>query len=193
MVVAEHAAANLIGATGKDGLSWPDSDMLPFGLISTPGTASGPTRMTNLTPGQQRIQFTLWCIARSPLMFGGVAYALSNDTFTRDLITNKMALSVNYNSTDNRQLASSIYNGNTPIAIKWAASQGFGNYYLALFNVDGNNMREMNVTLNEVTNNVWTNCDYTDIWNNKTGKVGTEINVNVPSQDVTFLFLQNCS
>ena len=71
--------------------------------------------------------------------------------------------------------------------------KGFGNYYLALFNVNGNDMREMNVTLNEVTNNVWTNCDYTDIWNNKTGKVETEINVNVPSQDVTFLFLQNCS
>jgi len=191
-VVAEHAKANLIGASGKNGLSWPDSDMLPFGLISTPGTASGPTRMTNLTPGQQRIQFTLWCIARSPLMFGGVAFALSNDSFTRELITNKMALSVNYNSTDNRQLASSTYNDNNPIAIKWAATQG-NDYYVALFNVDGSKMRTMNVSLNEVTNNVWRSCDYTDIWESKTGKTGTDITMNVALQDVTFLFLENCS
>lgn len=45
---------------------------------------------------------TLWCIARSPLMFGG--NLPKNDAFTDSLITNEEVLAVNQKSANNRQL-----------------------------------------------------------------------------------------
>ena len=118
---------------------------------------------------------------------------LSNDTFTRDLLTNTMALSVNTNSTNNRELSSSIYDNGNPIAITWAAQQN-SNYYVAFFNVDGNNAREMNATLSEVTmDNSLSSCKWTSIWTSDNGNTGNTITVNVAAQDTTFLYLENCS
>eukprot|EP00483_Globobulimina_turgida_P003837 UN03845 len=128
-------------------------------------------------------------------MFGGEVMALQNDAFTLDLLTNKMALSVNMESTNNRQLASSIYDrSGNPVAIKWAATQSGGKYYVAFFNVAGNNVRNMNATLSEITkDNNLKSCQSTDIWTGKTANYGNPIVVNVASQDTTFLYLQNCS
>ncbi len=193
-VVAEHAAAGLIGATGHNGLSFPDSDMLPFGYITSPGSTKGPYKWTSLSKGQQRIQFTLWCIARSPLMFGGEVMALKNDSFTLDLLTNTLALSVNMDSSNNRQLASSEYNNNNPVAIKWAAAQKGGKFYVAFFNAAGSKARDMNATLDEITaGNGLKSCQMTDIWTGKTGNTGSTVQVNVASEDVAFLYLDNCS
>eukprot|EP01084_Bolivina_argentea_P161978 281900_1 len=194
-VVAQHSAAGLIGATGHNGLSWPDSDMLPFGYITSPGSTKGPYKMTSLKQGQQRIQFTLWCIARSPLMFGGQVMALKSDSFTLDLLTNKYALSVNSDSTNNRQLSSSVYDkNNNPIDIKWAAQQTSGKYFVAFFNVAGNEQRNMNATLSEITmSNSLKSCQSTDVWSGNNQNVGNVIVVNVKSEDVVFLYLENCS
>ncbi len=44
--------------------AWPDADMLPFGIVEF-------TRPTRFTKNEQILCMTLWCIARSPLIFGG--------------------------------------------------------------------------------------------------------------------------
>ena len=36
-LVRDFAAANMIGATGLKGKSWPDLDMLPLGWLTDPG------------------------------------------------------------------------------------------------------------------------------------------------------------
>jgi hypothetical protein len=64
---------------------WPDADMLPLGLIGIRGHYGGE-RMTRFTRDEQVMLMTLWCIARSPLMFGGNLPA--NDTWTLNLLTN---------------------------------------------------------------------------------------------------------
>ena len=79
--------------------------MLPFGYISTPGTATGPTRWTALTQAEQRTQMTLWCIARSPLIFGGDMLVSMTSAFTKALLTNKGVLAVNSDSADNVPVA----------------------------------------------------------------------------------------
>merc|ERR1712173_553604 len=141
------------------------------------------------------MQFTLWCIARSPLMFGGEVMALANDTFTLDLLTNALALSVNAQSGNNRELASSEYDAQgNPIVIKWAAEQDDGRqYFVAFFNVKGGDARSMNATLAEISmDSNLKNCSSTNVWTGENAKYDDEIIVNVASQDVVFLYLDAC-
>ena len=72
--------------------NWPDADMLPFGAL-TPHPGWGEPRQSRLTPEEERTQFTLWAIARSPLILGGNLTRL--DAFTRSLISNKAVIAVN--------------------------------------------------------------------------------------------------
>jgi hypothetical protein len=66
--------------------SWPDPDMLPLGYLG-PHPGKGQARESNYTKDEQRTEFTLWAISRSPLIFGGNLTKL--DEFSRSLMTNK--------------------------------------------------------------------------------------------------------
>lgn len=66
--------------------NWPDADMLPEGYLG-PHPGLGEPRQSHYTHDEQRTEFTLWCISRSPLIFGGNLTKL--DDFTRSLMTNR--------------------------------------------------------------------------------------------------------
>ena len=104
---------------------FPDADMLPIGAIrQVPG--SGPPQ-TQFTRDEQYTLMNLWAIVRSPLMMGGDL--TKNDDFTLSLLTNEEMLSVNQNSTGNRQL----FNRNGLIA--WVADvPNSPDKYLSVFN-----------------------------------------------------------
>ncbi len=108
---------------------WPDADMLPLGRIGI-RAERGDDRASKLTKDEQITLMSLWCIFRSPLMFGG--HLPSNDDFTLSLITNSEVIAVNQNSTDNRELA------NNEGHIVWTAGAAdSGDKYVALFNTRG--------------------------------------------------------
>ena len=75
--------------------NWPDPDMLPEGWLG-PHPGWGEARQSRLTPDEQRTEFTLWAVTRSPLIFGGNLTRL--DDFTRSLITNQNVLFVDQNA-----------------------------------------------------------------------------------------------
>ena len=114
--------------------NWPDADMLPFGSLA-PNPGWGEPRRSRLTESEERTQFTLWSIARSPLILGGNLTQL--DDFTKSLITNKAILDLNQRG-----------HGARPIerlppefahARAWLTSQGghgTSRKSLALFNLD---------------------------------------------------------
>ena len=109
--------------------TWPDLDMLPLGYLGL-NCVDGP-RMSRLTHDEQRSLMTLWCIARSPLMFGGDLP--KNDAWTKALITNAEVLAVNQNSENNHQLSR---NGDEVI---WIADvPNSKDKYLAIFNLSDN-------------------------------------------------------
>ena len=110
---------------------WPDADMLPLGLISIRRNPPKMPRITRFTPEEQRTLMTLWCIARSPLMYGGDMRVL--DPFTLSLITNEDVLAMHRVSTANRVLFHNDYR------VAWTAKAGpespaAGATYVALFN-----------------------------------------------------------
>ena len=89
--------AQLVGKNG----TWPDADMLPLGKLRVTATEGGGSA-TKFTPDEQQTMMTLWCIFRSPLIFGGDLP--SNDTATTALITNEEVLEVNQHSSGGHQV-----------------------------------------------------------------------------------------
>jgi hypothetical protein len=81
--------------------NWPDPDMLPEGAL-TPHPGWGDPRRSRYTQEEQRTEFTLWAVSRSPLIMGGNLTKL--DDFTRSLMTNKGLLAVNQKATDSHEL-----------------------------------------------------------------------------------------
>jgi alpha-galactosidase len=114
--------------------NWPDADMLPFGSL-TPHPGWGEPRRSRLTQDEERTQFTLWCIARSPLILGGDLTKL--DDFTKSLITNNAILGLDQTGHSPRPFQ------DLPPEFAhlrvWITSQGTPNTahkFLALFNLD---------------------------------------------------------
>lgn len=101
--------------------AWPDADMLPLGVLSL------GSRQSNFTDAEAVSLMTLWCVARSPLMFGGDMSKM--DPRTLELLTNDGVLGVNQHSRNNRPL---------PAAVPWklwtAEAEDGTAAYLAVFN-----------------------------------------------------------
>ena len=111
---------------GNNG-TWPDADMLPFGMLRVNDKKRGP-EPSKFTADEQRTVMTLWSIFRSPLIFGGDLPR--NDAQTKALIMNEEVLQVNQHSRNNRQ----SYDKDDIRA--WTAdAEAGGAKYVAVFNL----------------------------------------------------------
>lgn len=107
---------------------FPDCDMLPLGIIQlTEELPEYRARKTRFTEAEQYMVMNLWCIFRSPLMFGGEMTMM--DDFTYSLITNKELLDINENSTENRPL---LWDKETAV---WTCKDKNGKNVFAFFNL----------------------------------------------------------
>jgi hypothetical protein len=114
--------------------NWPDEDMLPFGSL-TPHPGWGEPRESRLTHDEERTEFTLWAITRSPLILGANLTKL--DDFTRSLITNKEVLDMDQHVIETHPIVT------LPPELRkvrmWLASAEADDnppHYLAVFNLD---------------------------------------------------------
>lgn len=118
---------------------WPDADMLPLGQIGIRGEI-GDTRQTHFTESEQYTLMTLWCIFRSPLMFGG--HLPGSDALSIQLITNPEVIAVNQQSHNNHEL----YRDEERCI--WIADAPPGpDKYLALFNLADQGSRTIKADL----------------------------------------------
>merc|ERR1712113_714069 len=121
---------------------------------------------------------------------------LENDTFTRNLITNKYALDVNFNSSRNQQI-SAIYDSNGyPSQVIWSADGVDNDYYVAFFNVNVNNNDNtfMNTSFEAIGGGItkYNQCQYIEAWTNKTGIMTQSIvQATVNSNDTVLFYLHS--
>ena len=121
--------------------AWPDADMLPLGRIGI-RAERGADRLSLLTQEEQRTLVTLWCIGRSPLMFGGDLPGSPPETI--GLLTNDAVLAVLFASQGNREV---IRDGNL---VAWTADATDRDArYIALFNT-GDAPAELTVLASDV-------------------------------------------
>jgi hypothetical protein len=143
---------------------WPDADMIPFGKLRRRGPF-GEESYSRFTKDEHYTLMTLWCIARSPLMFGGDMPL--NDEFTEALITNKEVLEANKSGSDPKQL----FHKNDQVV--WYSKAKDGNYYIGLFNL-GEEKTEISITLSDIGINE--DISLRDLWNKKDiGKISNKI------------------
>jgi alpha-galactosidase len=113
---------------------YPDPDMLPEGSL-TPHPGWGDPRQSRYTHDEQRFEFTLWAISRSPLIFGGNLTKL--DDFTRSLMTNKEVTNIDRHATITGP-ALMPKNDGEPLSWRaWYARAG-SKTYAAVFNLADN-------------------------------------------------------
>jgi hypothetical protein len=118
--------------------NWPDADMLPWGWLG-PHPGWGEARQSRLTLDEQQTEFTLWAIARSPLIVGANLTRL--DGFTRSLMTNQSILFMNQNITYSHPVDVKGLGANFENARVWRGTinePGARNYgeFIAFFNLD---------------------------------------------------------
>jgi hypothetical protein len=124
---------------------WPDADMLPLGRIGI-RAERGDDRPTRFTHDEQRTLITLWCMARSPLMFGGDLP--SNDAFTESLLTNDEVLAANQRGDRPRKF---WQQGD---AVIWTSELGGARYYAA-FNIGEESGLEITIPATGRFRDVW--------------------------------------
>jgi alpha-galactosidase len=114
--------------------NWPDADMLPWGYLG-PNPGWGKARQSALTQDEQRTQFTLWAIARTPMILGGNLTKL--DEFTKSLIKNKQVIAINQMAVKSGPGLLKKNDGNPEPQSLWYAETGGANprRYLAVFNL----------------------------------------------------------
>jgi alpha-galactosidase len=108
--------------------AWPDADMLPLGRIGI-RAERGVDRQSRLTPDEQRTLMSLWCIARSPLMFGGDLPTSSAETI--DLLTSDAVLDVLRHSHGNREVIRDY-----GLVVWVAEAAGSSGRFAGLFNLE---------------------------------------------------------
>ena len=157
--------------------AWPDGDMLPLGRIGIRAERGNP-RMTAFTKDEQYTLMTLWCIFKSPLMFGG--NLPDNDSLTLALLTNKDVLRVLNYSRNNRP----VYN-DTAKAV-WTADHDSwpATKYLAVFNKTDHKM-QVPVKLFDI--GFTGPCDIRDIWTEQpVGSFRPVFSPEIPAHGVGF-------
>ncbi len=112
--------------------NWPDADMLAMGWLG-PSPGWGQARPSRLTPEEERTQFALWCITRSPLILGANLTRL--DDVTRSLLASQNLLFMNQNITYSRPVDASALGPGFENARVWRASinepgaRGYAEYF----------------------------------------------------------------
>jgi hypothetical protein len=117
--------------------NWPDPDMLPWGWLG-PHPGWGQARQSRETQDEQRTEFTLWAIARAPLIVDANLTRL--DDFTRSLMSNQTLLLMNQSATYSHPVDAASLPGFEHARV-WRATidePGARNYaeFFALFNLD---------------------------------------------------------
>jgi alpha-galactosidase len=165
--------------------NWPDEDMLPFGWLG-PHPGWGVARQSRLTPEEEKTEYTLWCVARSPLILGANLTRL--DAYTRSLISNQTLLLIDQASSFSRPVQASSLPPGFENARVWRSTintpgaRGYAEYF-AFFNLDSKpvtlraSWKELGID----------NAKHAaeDAWTMDTGKASKEVIVTLPAHGST--------
>jgi len=165
--------------------NWPDADMLPWGYLG-PNPGWGEVRQSRETHDEQRTEFTLWAIARSPLILGANLTQL--DAFTLSLITNQSVLFMNQSVTYSHPVDSASLPPGFESAKVWRGtidSPGARNYaeFFAFFNLD-----DKPVTLKATWKQLGLDGakhQAQNLWSDTVYKESKEVNVTLPAHGST--------
>lgn len=153
--------------------SWPDADMLPLGklcLTGYPDSAANPGKkehVSYLNADEQKTMMSLWCLARSPLIWGGSALFSPESTFA--ILSNTELLKIQKNTINNHQLYQPKQRADFADYRIWVAeSPDQETKYVAFFNLK-NEPAEIEFNMDW---EFWTGNYYaTELWTGRSGRL----------------------
>ena len=155
--------------------SWPDPDMLPEGWLG-PNPGKDKERHTNYTPEEERTEFTLWAISRSPLIFGGNLTKM--DDLTKSMMTNKQILDLDQHAVDSGPALMPLSEGKPLPWRAWYITGHSNKSYAAVFNLSDGPLtldipwRSLHVTAKH--------HKAFDIWNQKQIPAANALHIELP-------------
>lgn len=168
--------------------TYPDLDMIPIGNLCLTDyplqeeSGDKTQHFSRLTKDEQETMITLWCFAKSPLIWGGDPLSSNLEDF--EMISNKELIHINQTSIGNRQTANFVYEGMGRKDRIWLAESEDGNEkYIAFFNL-GEEPRDLQFYFH------WEYWDGTyeiiDLWSNENRGVFSEefTATNIPPHGV---------
>ncbi len=160
--------------------NWPDPDMLPEGSLA-PHPGWGEPRQSRYTQDEQRTEFTLWAMARAPLILGGNLTRL--DEFTRSLMTNKDLLEIDQKCWDSHPIQR-LPSGFEGVRAWEASEEAFADppEFVALFN-----LQDKPVTLHFTWRQLTTMSHKVaiNLWNHSRQKASEPVEVTLPAHGST--------
>jgi hypothetical protein len=167
--------------------NWPDADMLPDGSL-TPHPGWGEPRQSRITQEEQRTEFTLFAMARSPLIYGGNLTKL--DDFTRGLMTNKEVTEIDQKAWESHPVKD-LPVGFENVRVWTASEEAFTNppEFVALFNLD-----DKPVTLSfkwEQICHLCANSEARDLYNGSHFKTSEPGKITLPAHGSTVYRVQH--
>ncbi len=170
--------------------NWADADMLPWGWLG-PHPGWGEPRQSRETHDEQQTEFTLFAIARSPLILGANLTRL--DPFTRSLMTNQAITFMNQSLTYSRTVDAAKLPPGFEHARVWRGtidSPGARNYaeFFAFFNLD-----DKPVTLKATWKQLGLDGgrhQAQNVWSDDAYKESREVNVTLPAHGSTVYQVQ---
>ena len=170
--------------------NWADADMLPWGWLG-PHPGWGEARQSRETHDEQQTEFTLFAIARSPLILGANLTRL--DPFTRSLMTNQAITFMSQSLTYSRTVDAANLPAGFEHARVWRGtidSPGARNYaeFFAFFNLD-----DKPVTLKATWKQLGLDGGRhmaQNVWSDNAYKESREVNVTLPAHGSTVYQVQ---
>jgi alpha-galactosidase len=143
--------------------TWPDADMLPEGYLG-PRPGWGDSRESRLTQDEQRTEFTLWAVARAPLILGTNLTRL--DPYTRSLITNREVIAINQTAVLTSPDQPAVSGKGSPWGRTWVIKTGglHPKTYLAIFNLNDVPVRWNLPLPHQRVRDVWNESDILDAY-----------------------------
>ena len=169
--------------------AWADCDMLPLGAHI--GGLYHPPEHTHLTDVEAQATIAFWCIAQSPLMFGG--YLPLTDSYTISLLTNPEVLEVNSHGNGPKQVY--FRDRDSAVWVSAPARRGRLSHWIALFNLaDAPGTREVAVAFPDISLSAAAKCRLRDVFARaEQGWATGVVAVQLAPHGAALLALHSCS
>jgi alpha-galactosidase len=163
--------------------TWPDADMIPIGKLCLtgfpvrqqpanydPNTYSKREHFSFLSREEQKTLMSLWCMVRSPLIWGGDPLQSTAEDYA--MLSNKELLYINQNSSNNHQVDNFTYTGMAKSNRIWIADEpGTKNKYVALFNLSD---KEQDIRFELEWEEIRGKFQVRDVWRNTDEEIITK-------------------
>ena len=167
--------------------SWPDADMLPFGSLF-PHAGWGAPRHSRLTQAETRTAFTLWSIARSPLILGG--NLTEADPWLLPLLSNRAVIALNQGDRTSRPVETLPADLASAAKVWVSALRGAAPDTVAIFNVS-----EAPLAVRAPWSAFGLRAGpraACDLWTGKANNAAAGIHLTIAPHDVALLRLGRC-